>query len=72
MINAVGPTGIPRAMTLDIAQPQIELLGQRVQHWAVDQTTQAIAMQKMQHRLAARWAMPATQGEVGFGRVGPG
>ncbi|MNC60782.1 hypothetical protein D3C75_1106840 [compost metagenome] len=41
------------AMALDITQPEVEVFCQARQHWLVDQTAKAVAVEKMQQGFAA-------------------
>src|SRR5690606_18785364 len=58
-------TMVAVAMALHIAQPQVEMFGQQRQHRLVGAATEPVAMDEVQQRLAAGWAMPASQSETG-------
>ncbi|MNV53496.1 hypothetical protein D3C71_1456490 [compost metagenome] len=60
------------AMALDIAQPEVEILGQPLQQGRIDPPAITVAVEKMQQRLARRRRIPAAQGETGGTGVGPG
>lgn len=60
------------AVALDVAQPEVEILRQQTQHRFVGAAAEAVAMEEMQQRLAARFAAPAAQGETGGAGMGPG
>jgi uncharacterized protein (DUF342 family) len=52
-------------MALHIAQPEVEILGQKVQQRRIDAPAIAIAVQKVQQGFTRRRRVPATQGETG-------
>ncbi|MNP55401.1 hypothetical protein D3C76_1500460 [compost metagenome] len=60
------------AMPLNITEPQVEVLAETRQHRLVGQAAEAIAVQKMQQRLAAGRRAPAAQGETFGALVRPG
>src|SRR5262245_20812679 len=60
------------AVALDIAQPEIELGGQALEHRLVGTGAETVSVDEVQQRLAGRLTVPATQGETGGTRMGPG
>src|SRR5690606_20125480 len=67
-----GAAVITVAMSLGIAQPQVEMLGQMLQQRLVGAAAEPVAMQEVQQRLAGRRGVPAAQGEAGGTGMGPG
>ncbi|MCY1443637.1 hypothetical protein D9M71_600630 [compost metagenome] len=66
------PAVVAVAVALDVAQPQVEIPAQQRQQRFVGTPAEAVAVQEVQQRLARGRAVPATQGEAGRSRVGPG
>ncbi|MDT4876544.1 hypothetical protein FQZ97_1119850 [compost metagenome] len=60
------------AMTLDIAEPEVEVHRQPLQQRRIGPAAEAVAVEEVQQRFAGGRRVPATQGESGGRSVGPG